>query len=114
MKYLENKGFDIYFKNYNGYNAYLLATCGGHLEIMKYLEKIYNMNIINIKNKHGDNAYMCAAYHGYLKIIEFLETKGFNIHTKNKYGYTAYATAVLHKKNEIINYFDEKHKMKIS
>ena len=38
LKYLESRGCNIYFKNKNNINAYLIALKRNNLKIIKYLE----------------------------------------------------------------------------
>ena len=56
----------ILCKNKYGSDAYLYASCGGYLEIMKYLENEHNWDI-HVKNKNGCDAYLFASCGGYLE-----------------------------------------------
>ena len=49
LQYLETTDIDKNIKNKNGDNAYILAACNGHLEVLQYLET-KNINLSNAKN----------------------------------------------------------------
>ena len=106
MKYLENKGFDINFKNNNGNNAYLLASLGGKINVMKYLEnKGFD---INSTNNNGSNAYLLASTNGQIDVMKYLEDKGFDINFKNNNGSNAYLFASLGGKINVMKYLENK------
>ena len=65
MKYLEKNIIGMICKNNDGYDAYLIASIYGHLEIMKYLENEHNWDI-HVKNNNGEDAYLLASSYGYL------------------------------------------------
>ncbi len=44
------------YKNMDGNDIYLIASYYGHLEIMKYLEKVHNCDI-HVRNNKGFDAY---------------------------------------------------------
>ena len=86
---IKNKTILEYKNNYD-YDAYLLASCYGHLEIMKYLENEYNWDI-HVKSKYGYDAYLLASLNGNLEIMKYLEKEhNWDIHVKNRMGKNAY------------------------
>ena len=73
------------FKDVYGSDAYLLASCYGHLEIMKYLENEHNWDI-HVKDDYGNDAYLLAAINGHLEIMKYLENEhNWDMFVRNKY-----------------------------
>jgi ankyrin repeat protein len=106
MKFLETNGFNIYIKDNDGDDAYLLAASSGQLKVMEFLEnKGFD---IYIKNKDGDDAYLSAVHNGRLEVMNFLENKGFDIYIKNNYGDDAYLLAVSYGYLEIMDLIEAK------
>jgi hypothetical protein len=111
MKYLEKEhNLDIHVKNNDRFDSYLMASYGGHLEIMKYLEKEHNWDI-HVKNNNGSDAYLLALFHGHLEIMKYLEKEhNWDIKSLKKYCKNdIYYIALHEEKLEVIKYLDEIH-----
>ena len=81
------------YKNFYGLDAYLLASCYDHLDIMKYLEKEHNWDV-HVKNNDGNDAYLLASLIGHLEIMKYLENEhNWDVHVKNNNGEDAYLLA---------------------
>jgi predicted Fe-Mo cluster-binding NifX family protein len=92
--------------NKNNDNLYLMASFGGHVEVMEYLE---NKGVdTTIKNNHGNNAYLMASQGGQIKVMKYLEMKGFDINVENNYGSNAYSLAYKKGHSKVIEYLENK------
>ena len=92
--------------NIHNDNLYLLASFGGHIEAIEYLEnKGFD---ITIKNNDGDNAYLLASVGGHIKVMEYLENKGFDINIKNNNGSNAYLLASCNGDIKVMEYLENK------
>ena len=71
MKYLENEtDIDILSRDVKGYDAYLYAACGNHVEVIKHLDELkWNKNT---KNKLGQNVMTLADGNNSLDVIEYI------------------------------------------
>ena len=98
------------YVNLDGENIYLLASRHGHLEIMKYIEKLYNVDVL-LKNIHGENAYLLACACGHLEIVKYLDDKSvcYIFEAKNNYGFDAYLSACANDKLEIMKHLERKY-----
>jgi len=133
LKYLETYLSDIKeFKDEKNNDSYLIASKGGNLEVMKYLEKEHNWSThvkniygcleimkylekehnwpLNVKDIYRDDAYLLASFNGRLKIMEYLEKEhNWDIHVKNNYGGDAYLLASYKEHLEIMEYLEKEH-----
>ena len=100
LQYLEEKhNWDIYTKDENGANPYMIAANFGHLDLMKYFES-KNYEIYQV-DKDGWDAYIYAASGGHVHIMKHLEdTHNWNIHVRGSDGKSAFTFVSLSDKHE--------------
>jgi ankyrin repeat protein len=97
------------YKTTYGSDVYLFASCNGHLEIMKYLEKEHNWNI-HVKTIYGNDVYLLASRNGHLEIMKYLENvHNWDVNIKSKYGFDAYLVACANDQLEIMIYLEKEH-----
>ena len=72
MKYLEQvHHININFVSESGSNAYILAASNGHLNVLHYLDYVYEFDR-EYKNKYGRTARYYAKMHGHDEIVDYL------------------------------------------
>jgi ankyrin repeat protein len=98
LSYLIENGFDIYFKNNEGYNAVHIACLYTNIKIIKFLFETLSNFEINDKNNQGETAlHIMLKIYNYnfindknndiaFNIIKYLLQKGADIHIKNNEG----------------------------
>ena len=92
-----------------GNDAYLAATAGGNLYVMKYLEKEFQWNVKSLNN-NGNDAFMLAAYYGHIHIMQHLVVvHGWDIGVKNKYDCNALSYARQNKKQNVIDFLVDRN-----
>ena len=84
IKIKEN--WNVYVRDYNNMDAYLIAATYGHVHVMKMLEKKHRW-IIDVKDSNGFDAYLTAAYNHKLSVMKYLEdTHKWDENTVNNKG----------------------------
>ena len=72
----------------NGQNAFLKASCRGHMHVLKFLAGGENGTDINVSNREGTTALHNACGNGYLECVQWLVDNGAKIDAKNQHGDT--------------------------
>ena len=88
VKYLIQKGIDIYQTDINGWNCFMFACAKGYHDIVKYILELYP-DIIDHKNKLGETALMIAADNGKVEVVDYLLKNNASIKEQNANGDTA-------------------------
>ena len=82
-KLLEQRGYlHVDVTNSEGSTSLIMASCGGHSEIVTLLLKRHAY--VNGANNKGFTAVMCASYHGYVGIVNLLIDAGADLDLANK------------------------------
>ena len=67
---------DIRIQDNEGFNALMIASENGHLDIVKYfIEQGLTLDDIRIQNNFGYNALILASKKGYLDVVKYLKEK---------------------------------------
>jgi ankyrin repeat protein len=87
-KLLMDRGYiNVDVTNSEGSTSLILASCGGHTEIVSFLLK--RNAFVNSANNKGLTSLMCASYNGHFAIVNLLVDAAADLDMINKDGTTA-------------------------
>ena len=91
---------DINYQNEEGNAALLLASKGGHHQVVELL--LSKDPYINIQNNNGRTALMLASRHGHHQVVELLLSKNSDINIQNNNGVTTLMFASGHGHHQVV------------
>lgn len=100
------KGCRLDYKNSSGYTPLILASCGGHLELVKWLVR-QGCNMAE-KTQDGDTALLLACYCGHAKLVRWILENGGSMSERNNSGLTPLISAANGGHPEVIDILMEK------
>ena len=101
-----DESWTINYKNKEGDNAYLKASSGNKVRVMKYLEEKGGCDI-SVKDNWGQDAFLCAAFGGSIEAMKHLIDKyKWNIYVEDKHDRNAYLVGILYDQIEVLKFLD--------
>lgn len=89
------RGRSLRERNNKNHSAILQASCGGHLDLVKWLIDTQRHSLAD-RDTDGNTALLFSAWGGHRHLLEFLLERGEDINQQNANGHnsTFYAIAV--------------------
>jgi ankyrin repeat protein len=89
VKFLLDKGADIWAQDRGTYDAIHRASQFGHLAVIEKLYEAAGTKILEVRGKYQQTPLLTAAVNGKIEIVQFLLDKGASIMARDRYENTA-------------------------